>query len=134
MGEGLKEILKKLDKNEILEENLRESIIDDIAEKYGVQELTAEIEDTVEEIFAKIKNKDMYKLEKFCDEAIIGHTHDASKYVYDYDQCTELFMARERWSEEEAIEWMEYNVVSQNLAVFICSKQTYCSEGVHKTT
>jgi hypothetical protein len=123
MGEGLKEILKKLDKNEILEENLRESIIDGIAEKYGVQELTAEIEDTVEEIFAKIKNKDMYKLEKFCDEAIIGHTHDASKYVYDYDQCTELFMARERWSEEEAIEWMEYNVVSQNLAVFI-----------HKTT
>ena len=41
MGEGLKEILKKLDKNEILEENLRESIIDGIAEKYGVQELTA---------------------------------------------------------------------------------------------
>ena len=120
MGEGLKEILKRLDKDE---ENLRESIIDCIAEKYGVHELTAEIEDTVEEIFAKIKNKDMYKLEKFCDEAIIGHTHDASKYVYDYDQCTELFMARERWSEEEAIEWMEYNVVSQNLVVFI-----------HKTT
>ena len=131
MGEGLKEILKRLDKDE---ENLRESIIDCIAEKYGVHELTAEIEDTVEEIFSKIKNKDMYKLEEFCDEAIIGHTHDASKYVYDYDQCTELFMARERWSEEEAIEWMEYNVVSQNLAVFICSKQTYCSEGVHKTT
>ena len=131
MGEGLKEILKRLDKDE---ENLRESIIDCIAEKYGVHELTAEIEDTVEEIFSKIKNKDMYKLEEFCDEAIIGHTHDASKYVYDYDQCTELFMARERWSEEEAIEWMEYNVISQNLAVFICSKQTYCSEGVHKTT
>jgi uncharacterized protein Smg (DUF494 family) len=66
MGEGLKEILKKLDmdeegfmrmlvKNEILEENLRESIIDCIAEKYGLHELTAEIEDTVEEIFAKIK-------------------------------------------------------------------------------
>jgi hypothetical protein len=129
MGEGLKEILKKLDEDDmkdeevLLEENLKEIILDFIAEKYGVHELTAEIEDTVEEIFAKIKNKDMYKLEEFCDEAIIGHTHDASKYVYDYDQCTELFMARERWSEEEAIEWMEYNVVSQNLVVFI-----------HKTT
>ena len=129
MGEGLKEILKKLDEDDmkdeevLLEENLKEIILDFIAEKYGVHELTAEIEDTVEEIFAKIKNKDMYKLEEFCDEAIIGRTHDASKYVYDYDQCTELFMARERWSEEEAIEWMEYNVVSQNLAVFI-----------HKTT
>ena len=66
---------------------------------------------------------DMYKLDEFCDAAIIGRTHDASKYVYDYDQCMELFMARERWSEEEAIEWMEYNVVSQNLAVFM-----------HKTT
>ena len=125
MGEGLKEILQKLEKDEeaLLEENLKEIILDFIAEKYGVHELTAEIEDTVEGIFSKIKNKDMYKLEEFCDEAIIGHTHDASKVVYDYEQCMELFMARERWSEEEAIEWMEYNVVSQNLAVFI-----------HKTT
>ena len=70
---GLKEILKKLDKdeegfmrmlvkNEILEENLFERKLDCISEKYGVQELTAEIEDTVEEIFSKIKNKDKIHL------------------------------------------------------------------------
>ena len=107
MGEGLKEVLKKIEMDE------------------------GEDDDT----FLLHRDDDnMYKLDEFCDAAIIGHTHDASKYVYDYDQCMELFMARERWSEEEAIEWMEYNVISQNLAVFICSKQTYCSEGVHKTT
>ena len=49
--------MRMLVKNEILEENLFERKLDCISEKYGVQELTAEIEDTVEEIFSKIKIK-----------------------------------------------------------------------------
>ena len=38
------------------------------------------------------------------------------KLVYDYDKCVEIFMENEGWEEEEAIEWMEYNVVCKNKA------------------
>tara|TARA_R110001583_G_scaffold74729_2_gene206711 strand:- start:3350 stop:3676 length:327 start_codon:yes stop_codon:yes gene_type:complete len=34
--------------------------------------------------------------------------------VYDYDKCVEVFM-EQGMSEEEAIEWMEFNVVSAYL-------------------
>ena len=38
-----------------VEENLKETILDFIAEKYEVHELTIEIEDTVEHVFSIIK-------------------------------------------------------------------------------
>ena len=31
--------------------------------------------------------------------------------VYDYDLCVEILREREGWTDDEAIEWMEYNVV-----------------------
>ena len=96
MGEAIKEILKKIDMDE------------------------GEDDDT---FLLHRDDDEMYKLDDFYDVAIIGHNHDASMMVYDYNKCMELFMTKEQWSEQEAIEWMEYNVVSQNLAVFM-----------HKTT
>ena len=51
------------------------------------------------------------------ENAQIGVTDD--KLVYDYDKCVEIFMEREGWEEEEAIEWMEYNVVCQNKALTV---------------
>ena len=32
--------------------------------------------------------------------------------VYDYDKCVVILMERDGWSDEEAEEWMEVNVVS----------------------
>ena len=58
----------------------------------------------------------MFALQGF-ENAQIGVTDD--KLVYDYDKCVEIFMEREGWEEEEAIEWMEYNVVCQNKAIFV---------------
>lgn len=31
--------------------------------------------------------------------------------VYDYDQMVATFGERESWSEDEAIEWVEYNII-----------------------
>ena len=31
--------------------------------------------------------------------------------VYDYNKCVRILMKREDWSEEDALEWMEFNVV-----------------------
>ncbi len=48
------------------------------------------------------------------DAAIIGYGHQFPKepvLVYDYDKCVEVFMGQ-GMSREEAIEWMEFNVVS----------------------
>jgi hypothetical protein len=62
----------------------------------------------------------MYILEGF-ECAQIGTTHD-NIAVYDYDKCVQVFVERESWTAEEAIEWMEYNVVSQKLAIFVYTK------------
>jgi len=47
------------------------------------------------------------------DDAIIGYGQQFPKeplLIYDYDKCVEIFMAQ-GMSYEEAIEWMEFNVV-----------------------
>lgn len=47
------------------------------------------------------------------EEAFIGLGRHGphSMAVYDYNKCVKILMKREGWSEEEALEWMEYNVV-----------------------
>ena len=49
------------------------------------------------------------------DKAKIGLLRRAAQQdivVYDYEQCVAILMEREGWTDEEAFEWMEYNVVS----------------------
>ena len=31
--------------------------------------------------------------------------------MYDYDLCVAILQEREGWTDDEAIEWMDYNVV-----------------------
>ena len=47
------------------------------------------------------------------EKALIGVGRQFNKdlAIYDYDKCVRILMKREGWDEEEAIEWMEYNVV-----------------------
>ena len=59
--------------------------------------------------------KEPYTIDGF-DEAIIGKSQD--KVIYDYMKCVKIFMDRESWTEDESIEWMEYNVVCQDKAIF----------------
>jgi hypothetical protein len=41
----------------------------------------------------------------------IGWQHTKLIAIYDYDKCVEILILREDMTHEEAIEWMEYNVV-----------------------
>lgn len=46
------------------------------------------------------------------EEALIGHTHGLNIVaVYDYDKCIQIMMERDEMSIEEAVEFMEFNVV-----------------------
>ena len=55
----------------------------------------------------------MMKADGF-DEAIIGVGRQFDKpdrIIYDYDKCLVILMFDQEFTEEEAVEWMEYNVV-----------------------
>lgn len=41
----------------------------------------------------------------------LGWQHTKLIAIYDYDKCVEILIMREDMTHEEAIEWMEYNVV-----------------------
>ena len=48
------------------------------------------------------------------EEAKLGIMRRAgqdSVTVYDYDRCVAVLMRKEGWTDEEAEEWMEYNVL-----------------------
>ena len=48
------------------------------------------------------------------DEAIVGLGQQFDKpprIIYDYAKCVEIFMSMNDWSSEEAIEWMDFNVM-----------------------
>jgi len=47
------------------------------------------------------------------DEAVIGLDHNGY-LVYDYDAMHGLFMSKDGMDEEEACEWIEYNVIGTN--------------------
>lgn len=44
------------------------------------------------------------------DTALIGVTHD-DRTVYDFDKMVEWLMDTQGYSQEEAIEWIEYNTI-----------------------
>ena len=44
------------------------------------------------------------------DDALIGVTHD-NRAVYDYEKMVEWLISTEGFTEEEAIEWIDYNTL-----------------------
>lgn len=44
------------------------------------------------------------------DAALIGISED-NRAIYDYDLMVEYLMEEEGWSEEESIDWLEYNTI-----------------------
>ena len=49
------------------------------------------------------------------DDAIVGRGEQYSRtnaVVYDYNKCVKVLMDRDKLSYEDAIEWMEFNVVT----------------------
>lgn len=55
--------------------------------------------------------EDVVILESYSyDDALIGVTEDG-RAVYDYDKMVTWLMEKEDWSQDEAIEWIEYNTI-----------------------
>jgi hypothetical protein len=44
------------------------------------------------------------------DSALLGVTTDG-RAVYDYDRMVEWLMKKEKWSYDEAVEWIDYNTL-----------------------
>ena len=47
------------------------------------------------------------------DYAIVGTSHDGY-YIYDYDRLIECFMSDQGMTYDEAVEWIDYNVLGTN--------------------
>lgn len=43
-------------------------------------------------------------------ETIVGFTDDG-RVVYDYEKMVEAFVIHEKWTTEEAMEWIDYNMI-----------------------
>ena len=66
------------------------------------------------------------------DGAIIGVGQQFDKpdrLIYDYDKCVDILMTDQGFTEEEAIEWMEFNVkgayVGEGTPIFKVDYATY---------
>lgn len=47
---------------------------------------------------------------KSLDEAIIGITHD-NRIIYEYEKLVKAFMEHDGMTNEEAVEWIDYNTI-----------------------
>ena len=60
----------------------------------------------------------MIILEGF-DSAILGVGESAGWespcIVYDYQKCLDVLMQKNDWEREDAIEWMDYNVINAHM-------------------
>jgi hypothetical protein len=70
---------------------------------------------TPREVIAEVNPEAMFA--DGLDDAIIGY--DAmGTVVYDYDKCTRIFVERDGMTNEEAFEFMEFNVVGSYVGDF----------------
>ena len=62
-------------------------------------------------------------------DSIVGAS-DCGRLVYDYRKVIDIFMKKNDWSEEEAIEWMEFNVVGayvgKDTPIFVVKERIEC--------
>ena len=62
----------------------------------------------------------------------VGRQAGVEVAVYDYDKCIDVLMERDGMSIEDAIEWMEYNVVpayvGKGTPIFMIFKENDCEE------
>ena len=66
---------------------------------------------TAEEKIQEAGYEDVVILSNYSyDTALIGVTEDG-RAVYDYEKMIRWLIATEGWTQEEAIEWIEYNTI-----------------------
>ena len=63
-----------------------------------------------EEIRKKLPPDAVIFLNQAYDNSIIGTTFDG-RAIYDFDKMVQELVADEGWTEEEAIDWIEFNTI-----------------------
>lgn len=65
------------------------------------------------------------------EDAIIGMVRQFNNYsvLYNYDKCVDILVTRDKMTDEEAVEYMEYNVVGayvgENTPSFLIDQNFY---------
>lgn len=66
---------------------------------------------TAEERLLEAGYEDVEYLVNFSyDDALIGVSEDG-RAIYDYEKMIDWLIDKEGWSDEEAVEWIEYNTI-----------------------
>jgi hypothetical protein len=45
------------------------------------------------------------------DPCIVGYLEEEGRLIYSYEKMVEMFMKKEGWTSEEAVDWVSYNTV-----------------------
>ena len=78
---------------------------------YNCFENDKELLNTLENICAEHENENLHiQTMNGLSEAVIGISGD-KRLIYSYAKILHIFMTRDNMTEEEAIEWIEYNVI-----------------------
>ena len=79
--------------------------------EYNCFENDKELLNTLENICAEHENKNLHiQTMNGLSKAVIGISGD-KRLIYSYAKILHIFMTRDNMTEEEAIEWIEYNVI-----------------------
>ena len=65
---------------------------------------------TAKERLAEAGYEDIIIFENCYDDALIGVSHD-ERAIYDFDKMVEYLVEKEGFTDEEAIEWIEFNTL-----------------------
>jgi len=73
------------------------------------------------------------------NDAILGVGEKAGEenpfMIYDYRKCVEILMTVNNWSEDDAVEWMDYNVIcayfGEDTPVFLYPAELNVIEGLN---
>ena len=67
--------------------------------------------DRIKELYKETEVDNLLIADGF-DDCIIGVNSEYTKVIYSYSKCVDVLMNRDEMTKEDAVEWMEFNVVS----------------------
>lgn len=67
--------------------------------------------DIIKELYKETEVDNLLIADGF-DDCIIGVNSEYTKVIYSYSKCVDVLMNRDEMTKEDAVEFMEFNVVS----------------------
>ena len=67
--------------------------------------------DRIKELYKEAEVDNLLIADGF-DDCIIGVNSEYTKVIYSYSKCVDVLINRDEMTKEDAVEWMEFNVVS----------------------